>query len=431
MTGASLGFLHRIFRREHDGADRRAGRGRQAGGQLGKRFLGGRVEHRVQKLIELLRVDAQDGFLLADEAFAHHLDGDANRRRPGALAVAGLEHVERAVLDGELEVLDVAVVLLEHGGDVAELVVDRGIPLQQLGDGVRRANAGHHVFALRVLEELAVEGLLAGGRVAGEAHARGRGFAQVAEHHGLHVDGGAQVVRNLVHLAVVDGAGVEPGAEHGVARALELGHGILREGFAGLLLDQLLVAHDDLLQVFRGQLGIELRLGLLLLAVEYLVEIVLGDLQHHVAVHLDEAAVAIVGEARIVALGFQRLDGLVVEAEVEDGVHHARHGELGAGAHAHQQRVLDVAQLLSHALFEDLERFQHLRVDLRRNSVVVLEVDVADFGGNGEAGGHRQLGPAHFGEPGAFAAERIFHFSITVGGSVAERIDNLLHALLL
>ena len=68
---------------------------------------------------------------------------------------------------------------------------------------MRRADAGHHVFALRVLQELAVEGLLAGGRVAGEAHAGGRGFAQVAEHHGLHVDGGAEVVGNLVHLAVV------------------------------------------------------------------------------------------------------------------------------------------------------------------------------------------------------------------------------------
>jgi hypothetical protein len=385
----------------------------------------------VQELIELLRVDAQDGFLLADESFAHHLDGDANRRRPGALAVAGLEHVELAVLDGELEVLDVAVVLLEHGGDVAELVVDRGIPLQQLGDGVWRAHAGDHVFALRVLEELAVEGLLAGGRIAGEAHAGGRSLAQVTEHHGLHVDGGAEVVRNLVHLAVVDGAGVEPGAEHGVARALKLSQGILREGLAGFLLDQLLVARDDLFQVFRPSVRYPAWPWPSSSGRRTRRRNRAWDLEHHVAVHLDEAAVAIVGEARTVALGFQRLDGLVVEAEVEDGVHHARHGELGAGSHAHQQRVLDVAELLSHALFEDLERFHHLRVDLRRNSVVVLEVDVADFGGNGEAGGHRQLGPAHFGEPGAFAAERIFHLSITVGGSVAERIDNLLHALLL
>ena len=68
---------------------------------------------------------------------------------------------------------------------------------------MRRADAGDHVFALRVFEELAVEGLLAGGGVAGEADAGGGGVAQVAEDHGLHVDGGAEIVGDLVHLAVV------------------------------------------------------------------------------------------------------------------------------------------------------------------------------------------------------------------------------------
>ena len=77
-------------------------------------FLRLRIEHRVQQLIELLRIDAQDGFLLVDEAFVHHLDGDADRRRTGALAVAGLQHVELAVLDGELEILNVAVVIFQR-----------------------------------------------------------------------------------------------------------------------------------------------------------------------------------------------------------------------------------------------------------------------------------------------------------------------------
>ena len=82
-------------------------------------FLRLGIEHRVEELIELLGIDAQHGFLLADEAFADHLDGDANRRGAGALAVAGLEHVELAVLDGELEILNVAVVIFERGGDFA------------------------------------------------------------------------------------------------------------------------------------------------------------------------------------------------------------------------------------------------------------------------------------------------------------------------
>ena len=357
-----------------------------------------------------------------------HLDGDANRGGAGALAVAGLQHVERAVLDGELEILDVAVVIFQRGGDFLELVVDRGVPLLEVGDGVRRADAGDHVFALGVFEELAVEGLFAGGGIAGEADAGGGSFAEVAEDHGLDVDGGAEIVGDLVHLAVVLGAVVKPGAEDGIAGAGELHEGVLRERLAGLLLHQLLVAGDDFLQIFGGEVGIELGLGLLLLAVEDFVEIVLGDFEHHGAVHLDEAAVAIVGEARVVALGFDGFDGLVVQAEVEDGVHHAGHGELGAGAHADQQRVSGVAELLAHAAFQLLEGVQHLLVDFGRDGELVVEVDVAHLGRNCKAGGHRQLGPAHFGQPGAFATERIFHLSIAVGGSVAERVDVLRHA---
>ena len=127
----------------------------------------------------------------------------------------------------------------------------------------------------------------------------------------------------------------------------------------------------------------------------------------------------------------ERLHGLVVQAEVEDGVHHARHGELRAGAHADQQRIVGVAELLAHALFELGERFEHLLVDLGRDLVLVLEIDVADFGRDREAGRHRQLGPAHLRQPGAFAAERIFHLSVAVGGAAAERVDVLLHSCLL
>src|ERR1035437_2845398 len=156
--GGNLGGLDGVIGREYDGTDRSAGGGGQALGQEGEFLLALGVEHRVKELIELLGIDAQHGFLLADQAFVDHLGGDSNRRGAGALAVAGLQHVERAVLDGELKVLDVAVVLFQRGGDVSELVVDGGVPFFEVGDGVRRTDARDHVFALRVLQELAVEG---------------------------------------------------------------------------------------------------------------------------------------------------------------------------------------------------------------------------------------------------------------------------------
>ena len=49
-----------------------------------------------------------------DEAFARHVDGDAQRGFGGALAAARLQHPELAALDGEFHVLHVAVMALER-----------------------------------------------------------------------------------------------------------------------------------------------------------------------------------------------------------------------------------------------------------------------------------------------------------------------------
>ena len=55
---------------------------------------------------------------LGDHAFVDQVDGDLQRGGRGALAVTGLEHVELAVLDGELHILHVAVVVLQRMRDV-------------------------------------------------------------------------------------------------------------------------------------------------------------------------------------------------------------------------------------------------------------------------------------------------------------------------
>ena len=195
----------------------------------------------------------------------------------GALAVAGLQHVELAVLDGELEVLHVAIVLFQARGDLAQLVVDVGHDFLEFEDVDRSANAGDHVFALRVHQELAVKLFRAGGGIAREADAGAAGVAQIAEHHGLHVDRGAEHVVNVVDAAIVLGAIVLPGAEHGIARHDQLLVRVLREVLLGVLLDDLLVFGDDFLQRLGVEIGIELGFLLLLLAIEHFFEGVLRD----------------------------------------------------------------------------------------------------------------------------------------------------------
>ena len=187
----------------------------------------------MQQLVELRCVDALHRDRVVDQSFVHHVARDAHRGRRRALARARLQQVERAAFHRELEVLHVAVVALQAILHRQQLGIGAWQALRHLVDVQRRANAGHHVFALRVHQELAVELALTGGRVARERDAGAGIFAHVAEDHRDDVDARAQVVSDAVHLAVVDGFLERPGTPDGFDRAPQLRRGIHREVGAG------------------------------------------------------------------------------------------------------------------------------------------------------------------------------------------------------
>ena len=183
-------------------------------------------------------------FFLGHQPFARKLDRDPQRRLGGALAGARLQHPELALLDGEFEILHVAVMLFERAVDARQLgeglrhraferrLVGAGFLARGLGDLLRRADAGDHVLALRIDQEFAVELLLAGRRIAREGDA-GRGIvAHIAEHHRLHIDRGAPAFGNVVQPAIGVGARIHPGAEHGADRAPQLLLRVLRKRLA-------------------------------------------------------------------------------------------------------------------------------------------------------------------------------------------------------
>ena len=320
------------------------------------------------------RIDAQHRLLARDQPFVGELDRDAQRGLGGALAGARLQHPQLALLDREFEVLHVAVVPLERVVDALELgigfrqrrfhrrLVGARLLARRLADLLRRADAGDHVLALRVDEEFAVQLLLAGRGIAREGDAGRRGLAHVAEHHGLHVDRGAPAFRNAVQAAVGVGALVHPGAEHRADRAPQLRVRILREGLAQLLLHALLVALDELGPVVGRQIGVEVIALALLVMVEQFLEMLMAEAEHDVGIHGDEAPVAVIGEAPVAGFLGQRLHGLVVEAEIEHGVHHAGHRGARARAHRHQERVHFVAESLAGDFADLRQRLLDLRL---------------------------------------------------------------------
>jgi hypothetical protein len=68
------------------------------------------------------------------------------------------------------------------------------------------------------------------------------------------------------------------------------------------------------------------------------------DAKDNIERHVDETAIAVIGEAGIAGAAGEAFDGLVVEAEVEHRVHHAGHRRAGAGADGDEQRIILVAK---------------------------------------------------------------------------------------
>ena len=149
------------------------------------------------------------------------------------------------------------------------------------------------------------------------------------------------------------------------------------------------------------------------------------EAEHHVRIHRDEAAIAVIGEAAIAGEFGERFDRLVVEAEIEHGIHHARHRGAAAGADRHQQRIFGIAERLAGQLADMVQRLLDLRLQFRRIGFVVRVEIGADRGRDGEAGRHRQAEIGHFGEVGALAAEQIAQARFALGLAVAERVDPL------
>ncbi len=105
--------------------DDRPGRSAGAGGEARGNDIGRVrwIDHRMEELVELRWLNALDGFSLADESFTDHIDGDIDGRLASPLPSPRLKHEQAAILDRELDVLHVAVMMLEPRGDLVELRV--------------------------------------------------------------------------------------------------------------------------------------------------------------------------------------------------------------------------------------------------------------------------------------------------------------------
>ena len=149
--------------------------------------------------------------------------------------------------------------------------------------------------------------------------------------------------------------------------------------------------------------------------------------EHDVAIHLYEAAVGVVGKARVVGFPGQAFNDLVVQTEVEDGVHHAGHRGACARAHGEEQRVVDVAKAVAHQFFNvEQALFNVVAQQLYHFLFSDFVIFVANVGRDGEARGYGNADQVHLGQVGSFAAQKISHVGPPFGLTVSERVNSFL-----
>ena len=232
-----------------------------------------------------------------------------------------------------------------------------------------------------------------------------------------------------MQLAIFDGSRVHPGAEHRADRAPKLLARILRKCLAAFPLDEREIVLGEPLPIIRRKIRILNMAATRLHLFERILEEVVLEAEHHGRIHLDEAPVAVIGEARIARFPRQRLDGGVVEPEIEDRVHHPRHRGARARAHRDEEGALGIPEGAAGELAHACQRGVDLLFEVLR-ILAFMRVEIsADLGRDGEAGRHGQAEIRHLREICALPSEEIAHIGFSFGLSVAEAVDPFRHEI--
>ena len=152
--------------------------------------------------------DPEQRLAAPDHALVGEVGRDADSGIADESARSHLQEPQLAGLEGELQVARVAVVLLDPVQGVQEAGPHGRLPVGQLVQGPGQRSAGDDVFALATEQDLTERDGLTGVGVAAERDSGAAVVIAVPEHHRLDGHGRAEVVRNVMELAVGRARGV-------------------------------------------------------------------------------------------------------------------------------------------------------------------------------------------------------------------------------
>src|SRR5581483_3906991 len=387
------------------------------------------IDHRVEEAFDVFWLHALSVFLFGDWVLVGHVNGYAEGCGGSPLACTRLEHVKFAVFDGKLHVLHIAIVLFKHYANPLELRVHLRHNLGHLVKVHWGANPRDDVLTLRVDQVIPVKLFFARRGIAGETHARAGVLARVAEHHLHDVNRSAEQAGDLFHPAVRNGLLRHPGTKHGADGAPELLHRIIGKRLARPSPEMLFVFRDEFFPAAGGNRSILFHSDAILHCAQPVLQLLFGKLHYDGGIHLHETPVRVVCKSFILGRSGETCDALIVQAKIENRLHHAGHGPRGARTYAHQQRILRIAQFLPSDLLQTGDVDCDLLLQVRGVLLSVFVKVIARFRRNCESGGNRQPNLGHFRKPGALAAEDVAPLAVSFCFACTKEIDPFLHGI--
>ena len=191
---------------------------------------------------------------------------------------------------------------------------------------------------------------------------------------------------------------------------------------AGVLPVDRLVAFHQHLKVVAREVHIVLDAPLFLERFDRFLEMFVRDAHHDIPEHVDEPAVGVIGEAHVAGAAGQPFRNLVVHAQIQHGIHHARHRDRRAAAHGNKQRIIRIAQLGLHVGLETGNSFFDLFFQSGRPGVSLRGIILASLGGDGASRRHRQANGAHLSQIGPLATQQGFHASVAFRTASPETV---------
>ena len=273
-------------------------------------------------------------------------------------------------------------------------------------------NTSNYVFALSVHQEFAHQALFACCRVTCECYTCTAIVTHVTECHCLYVYCCTPRVWDVVVHTVDVSTWVVPRTEYCFYCCKELYFWIGWEICTQLSFVLCFELVSKFLEVVRCEFYVGCNALFFLHLVDEFFEIFFTNFHNNVGEHLDKSAVAVPSPTWVAGFSRKNFYYFLVKTEVQNCVHHTRHGCTCAGTNGNEKWIFLIAELFAGDFFHLFDSVHDLRFDFVVDTSTIFVVLCASFCRNCEALRYWKTNFGHFSKVCALTTKKFTHGSI-------------------